>query len=33
MLHTWRHFPWSVYAIYISQMINFAVFWDPLLVW
>ncbi|ROW06370.1 hypothetical protein VPNG_07527 [Cytospora leucostoma] len=31
--HTWRHFPWSVYAIYISSLFSFAVVWDPLLVW
>ncbi|PSR94011.1 nucleotide-diphospho-sugar transferase [Coniella lustricola] len=31
--HTWVHFPWSVYAVYFSGMINFALFWDPLLVW
>ncbi|ROV90924.1 hypothetical protein VMCG_09965 [Cytospora schulzeri] len=31
--HTWRHFPWSVYAIYISSLVNFAIIWDPLLVW
>ncbi|KUI66528.1 Hyaluronan synthase 1 [Cytospora mali] len=31
--HTWRHFPWSVYAIYISSLFNFAIVWDPLLVW
>lgn len=31
--HTWVHFPWSVYAVYLSGMINFAAVWDPLLVW
>ncbi|KAK2611499.1 hypothetical protein N8I77_004833 [Diaporthe amygdali] len=30
--HTWRHFPWSVYAIYITSLVNFAIVWDPLLV-
>lgn len=31
--HTWVNFPWSVYAVYISGMVNFALFWDPLLLW
>jgi cellulose synthase/poly-beta-1,6-N-acetylglucosamine synthase-like glycosyltransferase len=25
--------PWTVYALMIGQMVNFALFWDPLLVW
>lgn len=33
MAHTWRRYPWSVYSIYISQMVSFAAIWDPLLVW
>ncbi|KAG6362758.1 hypothetical protein INS49_007852 [Diaporthe citri] len=31
--HTWRRYPWSVYAIYISQLVSFAAVWDPLLVY
>lgn len=33
MPHTWRHYPWSVYAIYISSLVSFAAIWDPLLVY
>lgn len=33
MLHTWRRYPWSVYAIYISQLVSFAAIWDPLLLY
>lgn len=29
----WRRHPWSVYAIYVSQLFSFAAVWDPLLVW
>lgn len=31
--HIWHSHPWSVYAVYISGLINFALIWDPLLVW
>ncbi|KAI3398070.1 hypothetical protein diail_9934 [Diaporthe ilicicola] len=31
--HTWRHYPWSVYAIYITNLVSAAAIWDPLLVW
>lgn len=31
--HTWRAHPWGVYAVYGSGLVNFALVWDPLLVW
>jgi len=29
----WVHQLWSIYSVYIAGITNFALFWDPLLVW
>lgn len=31
--HTWCSHPWSVYAVYVSGLVKFALVCDPLLVW
>ncbi|POS74351.1 capsule polysaccharide synthase Cps1 [Diaporthe helianthi] len=32
MAHTWQNYPWSVYSIYLSQLVSAAAVWDALLV-
>ena len=29
----YRAQPWSVYAVYLTGLTNFALFWDPLILW
>ncbi|CAK7218209.1 hypothetical protein SEUCBS140593_003469 [Sporothrix eucalyptigena] len=31
--HVWRAQPWSIYAVYLSLFTNFALFYDPLLLY
>lgn len=33
MWQTWYYHPWSVYAVQLAWMINFALFWDALMVY